>query len=688
MEAENDGRSPVSFVPDGDALDVRDDLESRALRLTFDEPPSPRPALPELLPVPVDDAVSVEASTVRVHDHAGAFLLNEAGDHIGEFTADPRELPRGTYYVLIEGPVKTYFRLADTAFAAAYERRDADGNVLAFEFDESTELTVGARSVHARPEATITVPDAPEAIAAATSYLGSSIKEFTCERSWPTVRGHPPAIERGDRLDVPPSLSIPETGVTITVPATVADVYRVAPLAFYLGATVEAGDRPALHLENGHVEPLETSRRSLEETAADLLGRCLLLDSLVRVGGYFSNPRYEYERLGADLPFYPPNLYDVPLPDQLLEYLEVPSELLEPYRPRWPAIGVLRPDPADVELLPHLLDRLAPVRVADAAGSEPGAATPNPRRSEVTGYADRAPPAGTRLVREAFENALDHRVPDREDARVTYVTADGDRAERVRALAADLDRGADAVSVVEATTAEGLRRAFASRTHFLYCDVPATQSGFSLPEATLPPGAIEDLDARAVAARGPAGVDACSAAIERGAHAGLATEDPLPARETVRLFAFLLDGFSLVRSVRLAGVGLAATPRFVGDVTRSLVRHDVGPPVVAEVESLGPDEHELSIWFQQTVLHPLGGVSRLTDEVVGGEYQLVGAVARRQGRFTTDDVLALLESDACVVRVNGRVCHDDVADPEAFLRDAIGRAHASVGDASARDDGR
>ncbi|WP_254768826.1 hypothetical protein [Salinilacihabitans rarus] len=686
MAAESDGKSRISFVPNGNALDVRDDLESRALRLTFDEPPSPRPALPELLPAPVDDAVSVGASTMRVHDHDGSYLWNETGDHIGEFAEEPRELPRGTYYVQIAGPVTAYLRLANTAFSAAYERRDADGNVLGFEFDESTELTVGARSIHARPEATITVPDAPEAIATATSYLGSSIKEFTCERSWPSVRGHPPAIERGDRLEVPPALSTPETGVTITVPATVADVYRVAPLAFYLGATVETGDRPALRLENGHVEPLETSRRSLEATVEDLLGRCLLLDSLVRVGGYFSNPRYEYEHLGADLPFYPPNLYDVPLPDQLLEYLEVPSNLLEPYRPCWPAIGVLRPDPADVELLPYLLDRLAPVRVADGSTSDPGSATPSPRRSEVVGYADRAPPAGTWLLPEAFENALDHRVPDRTDARVVYVTADADRAERVRTLAADLD--GDAVSVVEATTAAELRRTFAARTHFLYCDVPVTSSGFSLPEATLPPRSIEDLGARAIATRGPAGVDACSAAIERGAHAGLTTERPLPARETVRLFTYLLEGFSVVRSVRLAEVGLAATPQFVGDVTRPVVRYDVGSPVVAEVESVGSDEHALSIWFQPAVLYPLGSVSRLADDVVGGDYQLVGAVTRRRGRFTTDDVLALLADDSCVVRVDGRVCHDDVADPEAFLQDAIGRTRVDVGDARASDDGR
>ena len=45
---------------------------------------------------------------------------------------------------------------------------------------------------------------------------------------------------------MPDVVDAPDTGITIEVPPEYGAIYTVAPLAYYLGATVEAGTEPAL----------------------------------------------------------------------------------------------------------------------------------------------------------------------------------------------------------------------------------------------------------------------------------------------------------------------------------------------------------------------------------------------------------------------------------------------------------
>ncbi|MCU4973371.1 hypothetical protein OB955_11525 [Halobacteria archaeon AArc-m2/3/4] len=376
----------ISFDVGPETIHVRDELEEQDLQLCATAPDEldPQPALTDLFMFPVDNAITVTVSELHADAYHGTALWNADGEHLGEFTTTPWELPRGTYFVNIQGTVNGYLRIDDATFTGVHRESESGDAPLEFTFDEPTQVSIGARSFHTRPQTTITVPDEPEAMLEALAYLGSSIKEYSCERSWPTLRGHPPAIERGDRLEIPPELSRPETGVTISVPATYADVYRVAPLVFYLGADVEVGDRPELRLENGYVEPLETDARSLEETVDELLETCLLLDSLTRADGYLSGPRYEYDELAPHLPFYPPNLYEESISAQLLEYLEVSPSLLEPYVPRWPMTAVLQPRPEDVELLPALLNVLSKVHVDDGTEETTVPAAPTPSETSVS----------------------------------------------------------------------------------------------------------------------------------------------------------------------------------------------------------------------------------------------------------------------------------------------------------------
>ena len=651
----------MSFSVEDGTIRVRDELEEREMAVRPSSSPDLRPALTDMFVVPVDGAVSFRASSLRIDPHAGARLRDEAGNDRGEFTGDPREMPAGTYFFEVTGAVKMYLRVAGASFTAAYPRYETSEEPLNVSFDGEAEVTVGARSVHNRPRATVTVPADPGAMMTAVSHLGSSIKEFSPERSWPSLRGHPPAIDVGDELRVPPSIEIPETGITVTVPERYADVYRVAPLAFYLGATVKPGERAELRLDNGYAEPLRPESRSLAESVRRLLGRCLLLDSLVRQDGYYSNPRYEYEALSPDLPFYPHSVYDASLTDQLMEYLEVSWATLEPYLPQWETAAVLRPTPTDAELIPHLADRLAPIDVAESP--DDAAFDPGTTRALTLGYAHcDPPPRSTDLALPAFENALSNTASTTTETGAAFLTDDGDRADRLRDCLADRRDGlVAATTVFEDPDAATLREAFDGDYDLVYCDLPAPDAGggFDCADGVVRSSEIT-VSAPAVVLAGRDRQNAATALVEGGAVAAAVAASPPSSRVTLAA-DLLLDGHPVAESVRLAGIEDAG---FVGEAAATVARRESGiPPQVAAIAPVTPDEYDLTVRVQLSGRHGLGSVSRLAEDYIRNDYWLIGASVPQPFRITAEEVATILADPDFVALFGGERYHgeDDVS---------------------------
>jgi len=661
MPVSGEDRGTVSFATDGDDVVVEDWVENRSVTLTAADRSALRPAVTDMFLFPVDDAVSFVTTELRIGPHRSVHLRDADGDDLGEFGTAPREVAGGTHFLGIDGPVKVYVRVVDASFTAAYVHRETHDAPLEVEFDGPTEIAVGARSEHTRPEATITVPESPKKLVSALSYLGSSLKELSAERSWPSLRDHPPAIQVGDSLDVPESLSTPETGVTITVPPTYANAYRVAPLAFYLGATVEPGGRAELRLDNGYVEPLRTDARSLSARVEELLGRCLLLDSLVRVDGYYSIPRYEYDGLAPHLPFYPPNLYDEPIPDQLVEYLEVSDERVEAYRPRWPTTAVLRPQAADAELLPSLLNSLARIRVsasADAAPSDP---------SPTTAYRHDDPPTGTcRLVPGSFDRGRAPDPPCPDEASVAVLTANAGRAARLRALLDDEPLGGPAVTV--SSRGDGRARdALAASHDILYCDLAAGEGDV----APVEPAAV---DARTVVFAGAGALSAAVDAVEAGSAGGVAAERSPPPRCVRTLLDVLTVGHPLSESAGLADLGDEVPFRVVGRPALTAVRRDgANPSPRVDVESVAPDEHEVTIRHPATDDHHLGGCAMIDESWSAGIFHLIGTPAVQPFRVTAAEVGDLLRDPDTVVRFNDQTYVGACDASTAFVREETRR---------------
>ncbi|QDX40985.1 hypothetical protein [Salarchaeum sp. JOR-1] len=623
-----DVSSLVSFSLDADTgeLTISDDLAGLSFSVTLADPGT-LTAAPQSLLFPVDDAVALTTDELVIPPDANARLRDETGEYRGEFSTTPREIPEGTHYIELGRIVKTYVVLPRTSATAGYDAPHADGGSLRVSFPERTRVVVGARSRHNRPHATITVPDDPRALMSAVGALGASVKEWSAERSWPTLRGHPPAIERGDELAIPDGLSVPDTGVTITVPETYADVYRIAPLAFYLGATVEPGE-PAIRLDNGYTHALS---RPLEPAVDRALARCLLLDTLVRTNGYYSFPRYEYDEIAAALPFYPPKLYDRPIPDQLLEYFEVSWETLAPVVPRWPATAVLAPSIEDAPLLPHALNGLWRVRIDDSA--------PTPSPTIATMATRGSPDADTgRLVREAFdpERVESRATPD--TATVAVATDDPDRAAAFRNRLDTTALDPDNVTV-------GRPGASVPTAVDLYYD--DTRDGTATP-------ARGDEPTVAVTTGDAAG-DTALELVRARSVAALALPDRPATDVATGTLELLADGHP---PASVADYGEVNDAVVVGRPNYTPVVQPAGyVPAVGLVDSQSTTEHILRYRVNPSDDRPLGGSTRNTDDFSAEVYRLTGVDFREPGVYSTDEIVDVANRDHHACWINSQLVY-------------------------------
>ena len=568
-------------------------------------------------------------------------------------------------------------------------------------FDRSTTITVGGRSLHTRPEATITVPDDPEALMTAVSALGSSIAEWSPERSWPTLRGYPPRIERGDELHVPDHLSIPDTGIEIAVPPTYADIYRIAPLAYYLGAAVVPGAEPEIRLDTGYVEPLPSEGPALEERVSELLRTTLFLDSLVRTEGYVPSDRYEYEQVGPDLPFYPPKLADRSVSEQLMEYLEVDPELLEPYAPPWPTWAVLRPGPAGAELLSHLAHLVAPIRVRGSAldekreddGVDVNAPTPDrplalatspyfPVDGGVPSPDDEPLPSGVSVLSPAgYERLLSGHRPNKGDVRVAFLVDSDERADAVRRAMSEPapPDGVGSWEVHESPNRETVVEVLTDPTvDLLYCSLPTDGSRIARADGTVELVEFGSLPVATVFER-TGTVAPAHRSVVAGSLGSVAIDGTLDASRIRSLVGLLASATPLALSVALTGVQAVSDVLLAGDPGVVTTISGSGITSAAWVRSRSPTEHDFECH------HPLSTGLRIgTEAVLSLDWTpqhpaLFGILTAEPGPISTTQVVEFLNEPDTSVDLNGQVVFQSdgltESDIERFAREMLANEH-------------
>ena len=336
---------------------VSDPIERSQFVLSTPDRVRFREADPEVFRFPADAAVRLRTDSLSTETVVSACVRDDDGELLArtEHFAD-RTFPAGTYSIELFAPIKLYLRVD------APLRVVSDATRTRFEFGDATDVVVGARSRHKRPAATVRTTDRPRDVMRAVSLLGSALKTTSVERSYPTLRGHPPLVERGAEFEAPSGLEPPDTGVTIELPETRRHVYVAAPLAYYLGATVVPGDTPRVTTDTGFVHELGTGE-DFETGAERLLKRTFFLDCLTRTEGYYQVDLHERNALEADadvdLDFA--DLYGRSIGEQLEAYTTVPYEAITAHAPTWKLTAHVTPTASNVELLPFVANDLAVV---------------------------------------------------------------------------------------------------------------------------------------------------------------------------------------------------------------------------------------------------------------------------------------------------------------------------------------
>ncbi|WP_435154427.1 hypothetical protein [Haladaptatus sp. DFWS20] len=348
----------LTFEPLADSgLVIIDSIERRRYGIGAPRPLSPVAADEDLFYFPVDRAVRVSTDELRLDQRVDTFVRGAHGDPLFEVSSDTnQQLPPRVYTIELNAPIKIYLRVDGTLSVRA------SMDSVTFEFDPP-DVLVGARSYHHHPADTLTTTDDPEDVLTVVSALSSALKTTTCERSYPTLRGHPPTVELGDELHVPDELERPKTGVRLELPPTLRSAYVTAPLAYYLGAEMVSGEEPKLVTDGFEYS---FSRTAFETDIERTLKRTFFLDCLTRTEGYYQVNLYEREQAEPDLGLDFADLYDRPIAEQLREYLSVPFDRLEPHIPRWPLTAHVAPTAERIETIPFVVNDLGIIRTPQA----------------------------------------------------------------------------------------------------------------------------------------------------------------------------------------------------------------------------------------------------------------------------------------------------------------------------------
>ncbi len=332
-------------------LEVFDKIERRSVRLAVDgwEPRDED----YKFRFPVDNTF---AGKCRALSYDGSFLtfVRRVSDY--EIIAELQRfrefvLPRDEYVIDIDAHVKVYIHL----FSSIRASRTDDERIKMI-FDEDAVLILGVRSYHRRPASVIYTTQRFADLARSISLLSSSIKVDSCERSYPTLRGHPPLIEFADEFSA--DLEKKDSGVEISIPRKLPYLYVVAPLAYYLLAEIRFGD-PKIITDGGYEYDFPRMPK-FEDVANTLMQKIFFLDCLVRNAGLYKLNIYELralDGLGVDID----ELYEMRIGEQLATYLSISTEKLKPYMPTWHISSYVEPRIEKVKIIPFLLNDMAAI---------------------------------------------------------------------------------------------------------------------------------------------------------------------------------------------------------------------------------------------------------------------------------------------------------------------------------------
>jgi hypothetical protein len=648
----------LSPLPDDTGVLVVDPVERHRFRLFTPTAPALVSAETSVFRFPVDAAVRFVTERIDLPSVVSVYVRDDEGEMLAEAShfADESFGP-GTYEIELCAQLKLYLRVEGCVAVTA------DATRTRITFDGPTEVVVGGRSHHEQPATTVTTTDDPTDVMRALSTLSSALKTTSVERSYPTLRGHPPLVERGDTLSIPDGLTTPETGVAIELPRTLEHAYVAAPLAYYLGADLVPGDHPRIVTDTGFEHRLDTPR-GFEREVERVLKQTFFFDCLVRTEGYYQVDLHERTAVepAVDLDFAA--LYDASLADRLAATLPVPYEVIRDQVPQWKLTTHVAPTPDNVELLPFVVNDLAVVRTprsttvsasevqttatseffragddgsVRSAAADTGRAYVQPETTESLEQAwmgDGTPLGAAKTTIQAFRNRL-ARSPSAEAIDITVVCNDAamvDERDVVDGVYGTRDELPFDVTVSYDLAVDELREALTADVEFFHYIGHIDADGFACADGRLDATTLDEVGPDAFLLNACQSYEQGVALVDAGAIGGIVTLSDVVNSGAVEMgknLARLLNrGFPLGSALDVASDDTAIGSQYVvaGDGSLAIAQTEGGVPCVCAVRAVGDDRFDLEYRVFPTTSRGMGTLVIPHLESVRTHYLSSGAI--------------------------------------------------------------
>jgi len=566
----------------------------------------------------VEETRSFAADTFGVPKLVAGYIRRLDGSMVSDIhDADQRRFPDQSYVLELDAHLKVFVRF-DGAFHMIYE----EGGIRIL-LDEETDIYVGARSVSRTPTETVWVDESLDGLYRVVNYLGGSLVTRSPERSWTTLRDHPPRVKVGDAGQRVPD-RVPDTGVEIRVPRDREYLYAVAPLAYYLDAHVVPGDEPVLRADGRVVAEFSgASSFAFSQDVQSVLKHQFTLDVLTRVEGFYPLPLFERELLSyRDRDIAWGELYRAALSERVDRYQEIPRAVTREIEPTWRSTATITDAAENVESLPYLIDELAlvqpqpeakvstdAVEFAETVSSflrapdaidDPGenrfVSPPDVDTLESMYVGNGVPVGSSKVLVEGYEADLS-RTRSGSDISIHVVCNNEEMRHEVEE---DLYGGREEFPFEVETSFDlsvsELREVWRSDTDFVHYIGHLDGEYFYCRDGRLDPASLNEVGVRAFLLNGCESFEQGEALVLGGASGGIATvsrvADDHAARIGVMLAKLLDEGFSIRGALELARRYQLIGSQYVGvgDSELSLVQSDAGTPAVTNVQATARDK--------------------------------------------------------------------------------------------------
>ncbi|MFC4541122.1 hypothetical protein ACFO5R_04170 [Halosolutus amylolyticus] len=613
-----------------DGLEIIDPIERIRQRLLTPKKVEPVPSRGRKIPYPVDTTRQIITNSLTVLTKESIYVHNDEGVLIAEVNPNQSlSLPDDRYVLDISSGMKVYFAV-DSSMDIDFGSEDSE-----ISFGSATEVVIGARSFHTNPAGTIKTTTDPSDLMKAVSLFSSALKTTSVERSYATLRGHPPIIELGNKLNIPDQFERPETGITIEIPSDVRHVLVVAPLAYYLGAKVVPGAEPLLRTPTGYSFRLGNGDE-FESTVERVLRQVFFLDCIVRTEGEGPGPLYERQVVEPHLEFDIEETYNESLASRTEIYLKEPFETVMSYLPTWPVTTKLEENEKNVKFLPHLVEELSVIyttqddtfsnKSASHVLHEETRATAHQRWNTV-----RSSTVMGRSPLSAFRHSLD-RSPRSGPIKIEVVCNDpkmNSEFVSVHSKYEERDRFPLEVTLHHNLTKDEFGDILAKNSDFLHYIGHIDREGFRCSNGKIDASKIDTVGATAFF------LNACQSyrqgrqLIELGSQAGIVTLDDVKNREAVEVGSIvaqlLSHGFpmyatmDITRTVRTGGQQY----QIIGAGKTTVSQPESGSPLLGIIKrKLGKRTIDCHTYI--TELSTLGGIHRPRIEPVDAYHLFPG----------------------------------------------------------------